>query len=147
MSPLQLHRRTVGARERGAVLIQVALAMTVLGGFCAMSIDYGLLMAARGQVQTAADAGALAGAVALGFDEVGNVADVKKSAREVAVTNLVAQSAPNVTNGDVQPDTFPISGFPPPQPVLNRVVVKAHRNRLHGNALPTSVVSAGCINV
>lgn len=142
MSPRQLHRRTVGARERGAVLVQVALAMTVLGGFCAMSIDFGLLMAARGQVQTAADAGALAGAIALGFDEVGPVTDVKKSASAVAVANLVAQSAPDVTIGDVNLDSFQFQvpgfpQFPSPQPVWNSVAVNAHRNKTHGNALPT----------
>jgi len=140
VSPRQLHRRTAGARERGAVLIQVALAMTVLGGFCAMSIDYGLLMAARGQVQTAADAGALAGAIALGFDEDFDVGHVKEIASTVATANLVAQSPAHVTNGDVQPGNFVVPGFPPTparnKTVLNGMTVSARRNG-RGNALPT----------
>ncbi|HWJ54869.1 MAG TPA: pilus assembly protein TadG-related protein, partial [Vicinamibacterales bacterium] len=48
-------------RQRGAVLVHVAVAMTGLLAFSALTIDLGSLWVARGQAQNAADAGALAG--------------------------------------------------------------------------------------
>jgi Putative Flp pilus-assembly TadE/G-like len=54
-------------RERGAVLVHVAVAMTGLLAFSALTIDLGSLWVARAQAQNAADAGALAGAVALAY--------------------------------------------------------------------------------
>jgi Flp pilus assembly protein TadG len=58
-----------GTTERGAVLIQVAIAILVLTALTAFVVDYGVLWVARSQAQNAADAGALAGAVALRYDE------------------------------------------------------------------------------
>jgi hypothetical protein len=52
--------------ERGAVLIMAAVALMALVAFSAIVVDYGILWAARGQAQTSADAGALAGAQSLG---------------------------------------------------------------------------------
>lgn len=49
-------------REHGAVLVIVALALTVLCGIAALAIDAGGFRAHRRQLQSAADAGALAGA-------------------------------------------------------------------------------------
>jgi Flp pilus assembly protein TadG len=57
------------ASERGAVLIQVAIAILSLTAFSAFVIDYGVLWVARNQAQNAADAGALAGAIARSYDE------------------------------------------------------------------------------
>jgi len=54
-------------RQRGAVLVHVAVAMTGLLAFSALTIDLGSLWVARGQAQNAADAGALAGAIALAY--------------------------------------------------------------------------------
>jgi hypothetical protein len=58
-----------GTDERGAILIQVAISIVVLTAFSAFVVDQGVLLVARNQAQTAADAGALAGAVALAYDE------------------------------------------------------------------------------
>jgi Putative Flp pilus-assembly TadE/G-like len=55
--------------ERGAVLIMAAVALLCLVAFSAIVVDYGILWAARGHAQTAADAGALAGAQAIGEGE------------------------------------------------------------------------------
>jgi Flp pilus assembly protein TadG len=57
-----------GTRERGAILIQVAIAILALTAFSAFVVDYGVLWVARGQTQSAADAGALAGAIARSYD-------------------------------------------------------------------------------
>ena len=51
--------------ERGAVLIQVAIALVALLAFSAFVFDYGVMWASRGQAQNSADAGALAGAQSL----------------------------------------------------------------------------------
>jgi Flp pilus assembly protein TadG len=56
------------AKEDGVSLISVAVWMFVLTGFLMFVVDYGVMWLARGQAQNAADAGALAGAVAVAFD-------------------------------------------------------------------------------
>ena len=58
-----------GAPERGAILIQVAISILALTAFAAFVVDYGVLWVARSQAQNAADAGALAGAISLSYDD------------------------------------------------------------------------------
>jgi Flp pilus assembly protein TadG len=60
------------ADERGAMLIQVAISILMLMGFTVFVVDYGIVWVARGQAQNAADAGALAGAVARRYDDSAN---------------------------------------------------------------------------
>jgi Flp pilus assembly protein TadG len=63
--------------ERGAILIQVGLAIMVLMALNVFVIDYGVLWVARSQAQTAADAGALAAGNGLAYDRyVGGAAQV-----------------------------------------------------------------------
>jgi len=67
-------------RHSGQVLIMVALAMTVLVGFVAMSVDVGYAMAQRRQVQTAVDAAAIAAAnAALANASTSDVINTAKS--------------------------------------------------------------------
>lgn len=67
-TPVRLRDALPGRRrERGAVLVHVAVAMMGLLAFSALTIDLGSLWVARAQAQNAADAGALAGAVALAY--------------------------------------------------------------------------------
>ena len=58
--------------QDGAALIQVAVAILVLSGFCAFVLDQGVMLLSRSQAQNAADAGALAGAIARAYDETTN---------------------------------------------------------------------------
>ena len=58
-------RKTANRNERGQGLVLAVLAMAVLLGFVAMSVDIGLLYNHRRDLQNAADAAALAGAVEL----------------------------------------------------------------------------------
>jgi hypothetical protein len=51
------------------VFVQVGLAAFVLMAFNVFVLDYGMMWIARGQAQNAADAGALAGALARGYDD------------------------------------------------------------------------------
>src|SRR5438552_18642709 len=57
------------ASERGAVLVQAAIVLLVLIAFTTFVFDYGVLWVARNQAQTAADAGALAGAIGMAYDD------------------------------------------------------------------------------
>ena len=56
--------------ERGAVLVQVAIAILVLTAMATFVVDHGVLWVSRGQAQNAADAGALSGAIARAYDEL-----------------------------------------------------------------------------
>jgi Flp pilus assembly protein TadG len=62
-SPRGVDRRH--ARQSGQVLVTVALALTALMGVGVLTIDIGLLRVCRGQLQSAADAAARAGAIGL----------------------------------------------------------------------------------
>ena len=55
--------------ERGMTLIMVATGMVAFLSATMLAVDVGMLMVARTESQSAADAGALAGAVALAFDD------------------------------------------------------------------------------
>jgi hypothetical protein len=91
------------ASERGAVLIQAAIASLVLVGFSTFVVDYGVLWVGRHQAQNAADAGATAGAIARAYDDFDDPPDnggaAAETASQVAGTNLVwgAASAPVVS--------------------------------------------------
>lgn len=119
--------------QRGAVLIHVAIALLGLVAFTAFVVDYGIMWVSRGQAQTAADAGALSGALSLAFDSGTDFAAAKQRARAVAIQNLVFGQAPDVQLTDV---TFP--PCPPGSPGLPDTCVKvdSFRNQARGNALP-----------
>src|SRR5690606_35698401 len=98
-------RQTRGrSSERGAVLVQVAIAMIGLIGFSTFVIDYGVLWSARRQAQNAADAAAMAGAISMGFVDMDDQARARQSALDAAAENLIWGEAPDVTPADV---TFP----------------------------------------
>lgn len=53
--------------RRGAILVLAALSMVVLMGFAGLAVDAGLFWATQRRMQTATDAAAIAGAIALRF--------------------------------------------------------------------------------
>ena len=121
--------------ERGTVLVQVAVALLALLALTAFVFDYGVMWAARGQAQNAADAGALAGALALAFDDPDDQDGARAKARGVAQANRVWTEAPDVTDADV---TFP--PCPPGAPGLPDTCIKVdvfRNQRAGGNPLPT----------
>lgn len=119
--------------QRGAVLIHVAIALLGLIAFSTFVADYGVMWVSRGQAQTAADAGALSGALSLAFDNSTDFDGAKERARAMATANLVFGAAPDVQLTDV---TFP--PCPPNTPGLPDTCVKVDtfRNQARGNALP-----------
>jgi Flp pilus assembly protein TadG len=92
--------------ERGAILVHVAVAFTGLLAFSALSIDLGVLWAARRQAQNAADSAAMAGAVSLAYVDPSNEDYAKDAARAVAAEHQI-WGAPPAT-----PD--PVVGACPP---------------------------------
>ena len=79
---------TRGNRERGAIIIHVAFALLALLAFSAFVVDMGVMWVSRRQAQNAADAGALAGAVALMRDG-GSSTEAAKSALQWASNNAI----------------------------------------------------------
>jgi hypothetical protein len=124
--------------ERGAILMQTAIALIGLLAFGSFTMDYGVLWVARGQAQNAADAGALAAAISMAYGDRTAV-DFEPRVRSVGVaaarTNMVWGAAPAV---DPVTD-ITIGPCPPGAPGLpdQCVRVDVYRNQQRGNALPT----------
>ena len=121
--------------ERGAVLIQVAVAMLALLALSSFVFDYGVMWVSRGQAQNAADAGALSGAISLAYDSGTDQDGARAKAIAVARRNRVWSVAPDITDADV---TFP--PCPPGAPGLPDTCVKVdvfRNQRPGGSPLPT----------
>ena len=79
--------QTFIADQSGAMAVMAALLMTVLLSAAALAVDYGYMAWVQGELQKAADAGALAGARVLGSD-----ANPDWSAGQAAATSIVQQN-------------------------------------------------------
>jgi hypothetical protein len=100
-----------------------------------LAVDVGMFMTARSQAQTSADAGALAGAVALAFDDFNDrtpAGPAVQSAIAAAVGNQVMRGAVSVEPGDV---TFPAA----PGGQFNRVRVDVYRTGERNNSIGTLI--------
>jgi hypothetical protein len=136
-----LRSRRPGCRsEQGAILIQVAVASLVLIAFTAFVVDYGILWVSRSAAQNSADAGALAGAVALGLDDFENRDDdgpAKLAALNFALANDIFGEDPDV---DVESDIYFYPDDPakfPAECVDDTCIrVDVFRNQDRGNPLP-----------
>jgi Flp pilus assembly protein TadG len=119
--------------ERGMSMVFIAVGFMAFLTATTLSIDVGMFMAARTQAQSAADAGALAGATALVHDSFTDrtaTGPVVQSAVNTALGNQIVGVAPAVAPGDV---TFPTG----PTGLNNRVAVSVYRTAARGNAVPT----------
>jgi hypothetical protein len=116
------------------VLIQVAIALLGLIAFTTFVVDYGIMWASRGQAQTAADAGAFSGVMALTFDSGTDIAGAKAKARALAVANTVFGQPADVTLNDIYVEACPPT---PPFGPGTCVRAEAFRNqRAGGSPLP-----------
>jgi Flp pilus assembly protein TadG len=102
--------------SRGAVAVMVAITMTVLLAMAAAALDVGHALVARNELQNSADAGALAGARALGilYEGMtpaamgsyqlsgGDAATIKTAVQNTAVLNEAAGVNVTVNAADVQ---------------------------------------------
>ncbi len=130
--------------ERGAILIHVAMGILVFIGLLTFVADYGVLWVARNQAQNSADAGALAGAVAMAFDPNGwtdrtDNGPAKQAAHQLAVTNTVFGVAPDVVLAtDVTFTNAPADMCPADANGLTGCIrVDVYRNQERTNALPS----------
>jgi hypothetical protein len=112
--------------ERGAVVMWTAVSLGVLVAFAGLTTDIPYLYVARQQAQTAADAGALAGAngLLLGTDQA--VTDARAFARR---TPIIGQS---LSPGQVDVSLLSSAGSPTP----DQVRCTTYRDATHGNPLP-----------
>src|SRR4051812_17927961 len=121
--------------ERGMTMVFVGLGFMAFMAATTLAIDVGMFMTARSQAQNSADAGALAGAVALyfnDFDDRTSTGPAVTSAISAARANAVMAAAPSVVPADV---TFPNdpAGHP------TRVAVSVFRTTERANAIPTLI--------
>src|SRR6058998_3334849 len=120
--------------ERGMSIIFVSLGFMAFLSATTLAVDVGMLMTARTQAQTAADAGALAGATALAFNSFtdhSSTGPAVTSAMNTATANRVAGAPPSVTPPDVTFLNDPDTGRD------DIVQVWVHRTAARGNAVPT----------
>src|SRR5687767_242757 len=113
----------------------VAVGLMAFLAASTLAVDVGMFMTARSQAQTSADAGALAGAVGLAFDDFNNRTPggpVVQSAIATALGNEVIRGAVDVTPGDV---TFPAA----PNGDFNRVRVDVYRTTERNNSIGTLI--------
>jgi Flp pilus assembly protein TadG len=125
------------------MLLNLAVGLMVFIGMMAFVVDYGVMWVGRGQAQNAADAGALAGAVALALDTNGwtdrtVTGPARTAAHQMAQSNLIWSQAPSV---NVATDVFftglPLAMCPPDVNGLTPCIrVDVYRNQTRGNPLP-----------
>jgi hypothetical protein len=106
-------------------------------------VDYGVMWVARRQAQNAADAGALAGAVAMAFDPEGwtdrsETGPARLAAYQVARTNAIWGEPPDV---NIATDVFftdqPAAQCRDADGNARCIRVNVYRNQDRGNSLPT----------
>jgi Flp pilus assembly protein TadG len=121
--------------ESGMSYVFVGFSMMAFIAASMLAIDVGMLMTARSQAQNSADAGALAGATALVYDNWDD-----RSPTGPAVTNAVNGALANQvmrTNVSVGPADVEFPTDPAGEP--NRVKVTVYRNSARGNPLSTMI--------
>jgi len=119
--------------ERGMTMAFVAMGFMAFLTATTLAIDVGMYMSARSQAQNAADAGALAGAIAIGFNDFNNRnagGPAVSAAISAAQANAMIGAAPSVLPADV---TFP--NDPAGKPT--RVKVAVYRSTERDNEIPT----------
>src|SRR5436305_13935573 len=104
-----MHHRILhlGRDERGMSLVFVSVAFMALLSATTLAIDVGMFMNSRSQAQNAADAGALAGAAGLAFNnwtDRSPTGPAVRGAGNTALANQVGGALVSVTSAD---GTFP----------------------------------------
>jgi putative Flp pilus-assembly TadE/G-like protein len=121
--------------ERGMTLAFVGLGFMAFMAATTLAIDVGMFMTARTQAQNSADAGALAGAIALGFNDFNDRSPggpAVSAAISAAQANGMMGGTPSVLPSDV---TFPND----PDGNPTRVHVTVQRTAARSNPIPTLI--------
>jgi Flp pilus assembly protein TadG len=118
-------------------LVFVGFGFMAFIGASMLAIDIGMLMTARSQAQNSADAGALAGATALAYDDYDDY-----SATGPAVTSaLTTARANNVIAGQVDVGVPDVEFLQDANGQTNRVRVTVYRHAERGNAMNTFIAT------
>ena len=127
--------RRIRDDQSGMSYVFIGMGMMAFLSASMLAIDVGMLMTSRSQAQNAADAGALAGATALVFNDFDN-----RTPTGPAVTHAIAAAKGNdVMGADVAVDpndiTFPLDEAG----TANRVKVDVFRTSARGNPVSTLI--------
>ncbi len=121
--------------ESGMTSVFMGLGMMAFISASMLAIDVGMLMTARNQAQNSADAGALAGATALAYDDYDD-----RSAGGPAVTNAIdAAGANQVMRGVVSVTPADVEFLNDAAGEPNRVKVSVRRTAGRGNPVATFI--------
>ena len=116
-------------------LVFVGMGLMAFLSASILAVDVGMLMTARNQAQNSADAGALAGATALAFDDYND-----RSANGPAVTSAITTGKANqVMRADVSLTVADVQFPKDPSGEPNRVKVDVYRRQSRGNPLSTMI--------
>ena len=119
-------------------LVVVAMSMTAFMAATMFTVDVGMMMTSRAQAQNAADAGALAGAVALAFNDY-----TDRSAGGPAVTAAIAAAKANAVMSEqvsINPSDVEFINDANGQPNWVRVTVRRTAER--GNPISTFIAAS-----
>src|SRR5215213_3406713 len=133
--PVKARLRHLRSDESGMALVYLAIGFMTFMAASTLAVDVGMFMTARSQAQNSADAGALAGAVALAknsWTDRTATGPAVQGAISTAKKNVVIGGSPSVLSSDV---TFP--NDPAGNPT--RVQVKVYRTAARSTALPTLI--------
>ncbi|HJR61845.1 MAG TPA: pilus assembly protein TadG-related protein [Vicinamibacterales bacterium] len=121
--------------ESGMSYVFIGMGMMAFLSASMLAIDVGMLMTSRNQAQNAADAGALAGATALVFNDYDD-----RTPSGPAVTHAIAAAKANAVMGeDVSVEVMDVE-FPVDEAgEANRVKVTVHRTSERGNPVSTLI--------
>jgi Flp pilus assembly protein TadG len=121
--------------ESGMSYVFVGMGLMAFLSASMLAIDVGMMMTARNQAQNSADAGALAGATALVFDDFDD-----RSATGPAVTGALAAARVNtVMAGEVAVEPSDVTFLNDDAGEPTRVRVNVYRQGSRGNALSTAI--------
>ena len=133
MRPTRL--RKLSNDEAGFSLVFVSVGLMGFLGVSMLAIDVGMLMTARSQAQNSADAGALAGATALVFNDWDD-----RTATGPSVTNALSAARGNqVISANVAVTPPDVVFLNDPTGIANRVKVTVFRDASHGNPVSTLI--------
>jgi Flp pilus assembly protein TadG len=130
--------RQLRRNERGSTLVMIGFGLMAMFAATMLAIDVGMLMTARTQAQIAADAGALAGATALvynNFTDHSSSGPAVVGAINTARTNLVVGRQVSVSPADV---TFPFNTVTGQS---DQVQVTVYRTAARANPVATMIAS------
>lgn len=111
--------------QKGAIMIMVAVSIVVIFGFCILCLDLPMTMLVKSQLQNAADAAALAGALAYAHSNGDEAAAIAEAIQIASLNNAVRDRLSPVV---ITPDDISFPGN-------NQVHVRTHRTRATGDPI------------